>query len=479
MTTLYIFAAGSLILAAIMSVLYFRERQQRLGLSAAAVRDPLTGLLTRTGLDAAMEAKVQKVDRGGGSFCILYIALNNFRMLNEAFGHEYGDSVLKDVALRLAECAGRKAEPCRVAAGEFAIIVNGGMPVGRAAAKRVAEAFGKSFEFDSHQTQLRCSIGIATYPEHGPSDKIFENAALAMRTIKRQGGGEFCEYEAAMGTQIRDQAVLVSELRRALELKQLELYFQPKVDALTLQVTAAEALLRWKHPERGFVSPVVFIPLAERFGLIGAIGNWVIEEAARYAGHWRKTGLRMRVAVNISGLQMGEPDLVERIEDALQRNGIPPGRFTCEITESVAMADTKVTQRTFEKMRAAGLHVSIDDFGTGHSSLSTLRSLPAAELKIDQAFVRDLVDNEDAKVIARSIVGMAAALKLRVVAEGVETSGQCELLVEMGCNELQGFLFSKPIPADDLEWLARDEHGAESNGFRHSLFWETEHAELD
>ena len=187
----------------------------------------------------------------------------------------------------------------------------------------------------------------------------------------------------------------------------------------------------------------------------------------------------MRVAVNISGLQMGEPDLVERIEDALQRNGIPPGRFTCEITESVAMADTKVTQRTFEKMRAAGLHVSIDDFGTGHSSLSTLRSLPAAELKIDQACVRDLVDNEDAKVIARSIVGMAAALKLRVVAAGVETSGQCELLVEMGCNELQGFLFSKPIPADDLEWLARDEHGAESNGFRHSLFWETEHAELD
>jgi EAL domain-containing protein (putative c-di-GMP-specific phosphodiesterase class I) len=174
---------------------------------------------------------------------------------------------------------------------------------------------------------------------------------------------------------------MVNDLRKALELGQFELFFQPKIDAVSLQVTAAEALLRWHHPEHGLVSPVLFIPLAERYGLIGALGNWVIQEACRKAARWREHGLRMRVAVNISGYQMREDDLVERIEAALHRSGLQPSRFTCEITESVAMEDTKVTQLTFDKMRKAGFHVSIDDFGTGYSSLATLRRLPADELE--------------------------------------------------------------------------------------------------
>jgi EAL domain-containing protein (putative c-di-GMP-specific phosphodiesterase class I) len=230
---------------------------------------------------------------------------------------------------------------------------------------------------------------------------------------------------------------------------------------------------------RGFVSPVVFIPLAEQHGLIGSIGNWVVEEACRKAARWRERGLRMRVAVNISGYQMREEDLVDRIEQILQRNGIQPGRFTCEITESVAMEDTKVTQRTFDKMRRAGFHVSIDDFGTGYSSLATLRRLPAAELKIDRAFVSDLEESEDARSIAKSIVNMAIALNFRVVAEGVETVGQRDLLVEMGCDELQGFLFSMPVPADEIERLALDGHYPEQVEFRDSLFSETLPADLD
>jgi len=278
---------------------------------------------------------------------------------------------------------------------------------------------------------------------------------------------------------VREQAILVNDLRSALALGQLELYFQPKIDAISLQVTAAEALLRWHHPERGLVSPVVFIPLAERYGLIGAIGNWVIEEACRKAARWRERGLRMRVAVNISGYQMREDDLVDRIEAALLRNNIKPGRFTCEITESVAMEDTKVTQLTFDRMREAGFHVSIDDFGTGYSSLASLRRLPAAELKIDRAFVTDLEQSEDARSIARSIINMATALNLRVVAEGVETVGQCEWLVSMGCNELQGYLFSMPITADELERLALDEHHLQNVEFRESLFSETRTAALD
>lgn len=480
---------ASLLLAALMLWMYFRERQRSLSLSAELdriskqmtvqlERDKLTGLLTRSSFVAVLDKRPQKGDSSNEAFCVLYLALDNFGMLNDAFGHSIGDRLLKDVAQRLAECADSKAEVCRITAGEFAFTVNGGMAIGRSAADRVAKVLAEPYKFDAIQTQLTCSIGIAAYPEHGSRSKLLGHAALAMRSVMLNGGGDFCQYDLKMGIEVREQALLVNDLRSALELGQFELYFQPKIDALSLQVTAAEALLRWHHPERGFVSPVVFIPLAERYGLIGSIGNWVIEEACRTAAQWRERGLRMRVAVNISGYQMREDDLVDRIEAALERNFIQPGRFTCEITESVAMEDTKVTQHTFEKMRNAGFHVSIDDFGTGYSSLATLRRLPAAELKIDRAFVSDLEESEDARSIVKSIVSLATALNLRVVAEGVETVGQSELLVSMGCNELQGYLFSKPIPANELERLALEDHRAQNVDFRQSLFSATVPAEL-
>ncbi|MDO8252671.1 MAG: bifunctional diguanylate cyclase/phosphodiesterase [Rhodoferax sp.] len=481
--------AASLLLAAFMLGMYFRERQRRLILSAELarvsmqmsaqlVRDNLTGLLTRSGFDAVLDKWVQKVDRGGGTFCVLYVSLDNFLMLNDAFGHDFGDGLLKDVSNRLAVFTCPETEVCSLAAGEFALVVNGGMAIGRAAANRVTKVFAERFAFNLIQTPLSCSIGIAVYPVHGSRAMLLGHAALAMRSVRLNGGGDFCQYDFKMGADVREQAILVNDLRSALELGQFELYFQPKIDAISLQVTAAEALLRWHHPERGLVSPVVFIPLAERYGLIGTIGNWVIEEACRKAGRWRERGLRMRVAVNISGYQMREDDLVDRIEAALLRNNIKPGRFTCEITESVAMEDTKVTQLTFDKMRKAGFHVSIDDFGTGYSSLASLRRLPAAELKIDRAFVTDLEQSEDARSIAKSIINMATALNLRVVAEGVETIGQCELLVSMGCNELQGYLFSMPITANELERLALEDHRLKNVEFRQSLFSETMTADL-
>lgn len=480
---------ASLMFAAFSLGMYFLERQRRLRLSAELdrastqmsaqlERDKLTGLLTRSSFDAFLDKRTEKLAGGSGAFCVLYVALDNFGVLNDAFGYSVGDRMLKEVAQRLSVCAGPKTEVCRVTAGEFAFVVNGGMAIGRAAATRVSEVIAQPFKFDLIKAQLSCSIGIAAYPEHGARAKLLGHAALAMRSVMLNGGGGFSQYDLKMGIEIREQAYLVNDLRGALELGQFELFFQPKIDAVSLQVTAAEALLRWRHPERGFVSPVVFIPLAERYGLIGSIGNWVIEEACRKAARWRERGLRMRVAVNISGYQMREDDLVERIEAALQLNNLQPGRFTCEITESVAMEDTKVTQQTFDKMRSAGFHVSIDDFGTGYSSLATLRRLPAAELKIDRAFVSDLEESEDARSIVKSIVNLATALNLRVVAEGVETLGQSELLVGMGCNELQGYLFSKPIPADELERLALDDHHPENIKFRHSLFSTTITAEL-
>lgn len=479
----------SLVVAAVSIGLLIRERRLRLALASkldaaskriatSQVLDDLTGLLSRGGFNVALDKAVDQAEAIGGVFCVVYVALDNFSLLNDAFGQVSGDSLLRHVSRRLTVCAGPKAEVCRITSGEFALIVVGDMAYGRSIAARVIGVMAEPVKFGASHTVLSCSIGIAEYPEHGSRAKLLANAALAMRSVKVNGGGDFCQFDPKMGIEVRDEAVLVQDLRSALEMGQLELYFQPKVDAVSLQVTAAEALLRWHHPTRGFVSPVVFIPLAERYGLIGAIGSWVIEEACLKAAGWRERGLRMRVAVNISGYQMREDDLVERVEAALWRNNLRPGRFTCEITESVAMEDTKVTRTTFEKMRQAGFHVSIDDFGTGFSSLATLRRLPAAELKIDRAFVTDLEDSEDARSIARSIVNMAKALNLHVVAEGVETVGQCNLLVEMGCNELQGFLFSKPIRADDLEWLALDSK-RQDVAFRPSLFMETLNAAFD
>ena len=203
---------------------------------------------------------------------------------------------------------------------------------------------------------------------------------------------------------------------------------------------------------------------------MGPIGNWVIEEASRTAAIWLQSGLRMRVAVNISGYQMRQDDLVEHIEEVLKNNGLQPERFTCEITETVAMEDTQATKLTFEKMRKTGLHVSIDDFGTGYSSLGSLRRLPAAELKIDRAFVMDLEESEKARSIAKSIIDMARALGLKVIAEGVETVGQSNILVDMGCDEMQGFLFSMPIPADELQQMAMNRHTGAASDFRDSLF---------
>ena len=373
-------------------------------------------------------------------------------------------------AQRLVASAHAGAKLGKISSAEFAVLVSGGVNIGILLAERIKTELALPFEAGGNLSHSTGSIGIAVYPEHGARTKILGCAALAMRSLKNSGGADYCVYDPKMAAMARDEAVLVNDLRQAAEAGQFELYFQPKIDAQSLQVTAAEALLRWHHPTRGFVSPSIFIPLAEKYGLMGTIGPWVIEEACRTAGQWLQVGLRMRVAVNISGYQMRQDDLVESIELVLQRHGVQPERFTCEITETVAMEDTQATKLTFEKMRQAGFHVSIDDFGTGYSSLGSLRKIPAAELKIDRAFVSDLEESDEARSIAKSIIDMARALNMKVIAEGVETVGQSDLLVAMGCDEMQGFLFSMPITATELQHLAMLRHKDDSSGFRNSLF---------
>jgi EAL domain-containing protein (putative c-di-GMP-specific phosphodiesterase class I) len=271
----------------------------------------------------------------------------------------------------------------------------------------------------------------------------------------------------------RDQVELLHDLRRAIEHGELELYYQPKIHAPSGQITGAEALMRWHHPQRGMVSPAVFIPLAERFGLINALGNWLIEDACRQIRVWREQGLRMRVAINLSVHQLRQPDLPKRIERALRAHRIEPSLLTCEITESAAMDDTRANLQILEELSAIGVHLSIDDFGTGYSSLSYLRKLPSEELKIDRSFVLDLESSADARAIVDAVVKLAQALGLKVVAEGVETAEQQDILRSLGCNELQGFLFAKPMSAKALALWAMNDEGPAPIDFRASLFSDT------
>lgn len=430
--------------------------------------DPLTGLVTRPEFEGVLEEAALECDRTATSLAVLYLGMDNFHSVNETYGLRVGDTLLFQVARRLASVVGAGPTACRLTGDEFALLVPGNSEAASRAAEQVLAALQRPFEVEGADILITASVGVAMYPEHGSRPRLLAHAALAMRAVKEAGGASHGHFDPAMGIDQRNQAELVRELRLAIEKRELALYYQPKIDAHSLQITAAEALLRWDHPRCGMVSPTVFIPLAERHGLIGKLGQWVIDEACRQAGQWREQGLRMRVAVNLSGLQLRQDDLVPRIEAALRRHGIPPERLTCEITESVAMEDTSHTRAAFEQLRRAGLHVSIDDFGTGHSSLAALRRLPAAELKIDRAFVTDLATSAEARSIAKAIVQMAHTLDMRVVAEGVETTAQRDILLGLQCDELQGFLFAKPMPALALAMWASDDRG-ENDGHGHSV----------
>lgn len=456
-------------------------KQATASLQRSPLADPLTGLLSRTGIEAALRKAALAAETQGQRIVLLAIGLDGFRSVNDSFGHALGDSVLREVARRLVEVSGELLAPpkvigqhlARLGGDEFLLMLSGHLDraVIARAASRLVEALDGPVTCDGHELTLSASIGVACFPEDGGASKLISRANAAMHAAKTAGGSTYMTFEPRMQDEARDRHELLRDLRHAIEHEQLELFYQPKIDARSGQVTAAEALLRWHHPVRGTLSPDAFIPLAERHGLIGALGNWVIEDACRQAKVWRERGLKMRVAINLSVFQMRQNDLVERIQAALKRHGVNPSRLTCEITESVAMEDTQVTQRTFERLGQAGIHLSIDDFGTGYSSLSYLRQLPATELKIDRSFVMDLETNADARAIVDAVLKLAHAIGLKVVAEGVETIRQRDILLELGCDEFQGYLFARPMSARALLlWAVADQPA--KNAFRPSLFAE-------
>ncbi len=459
-----------------------RERQPAARVSARLpatpaepLEDALTRLPTRTHFEAQLAAMVVRCDTSQTKLALLFIDLDGFKPVNDTFGHSAGDRVLQSVGKRLKECAQSGDVVSRVGGDEFLVLIaDAGSQEGVAKrAQAIVDALSQPFELEDRQVGIGCSIGIAFYPDNGQHAKIVSRADAAMYAAKRAGGAGFCFFVPAMEDDARERFDLLRDLRLALENNELELYYQPKIDATSGKVTAAEALLRWQHPTRGMVPPGVFIPIAERFGLIRSIGQWVIEDACRQARVWLDKGLKMRVAINLSAVQMRQEDIVARIEGALARHHVDPSLLTCEITESVAMEDTKSTQATFRELGAAGIHLSIDDFGTGYSSLAYLRKLPAEELKIDRSFVMDVEFSADARAVVDAVVKLAHALSLRVVAEGVENERQQRILVQLGCDELQGFLFARPMTARALLLWAMDDRKEEAQHFATSLFAST------
>jgi diguanylate cyclase (GGDEF)-like protein len=424
-----------------------------------AFLDPLTGLPNRLLFEDRLAHALERGgraderrERGAAKLCVLFVDLDGFKPVNDSFGHAAGDAVLKTVAARLSALARDSDTLARIGGDEFVLLVEDAASLADcvALANRMVRALALPFETDGRSVTISGSIGIVVYPDHGQKDKLIAHADAAMYAAKRAGGNTYALFESHMNAAAIEQLSLQTDLRRAVELRQLQLYYQPKVDGETGQIHGVEALLRWNHPERGIVSPGVFIPIAERFGLINALGNWVIDEACRQMSAWADEGLRMRVAINLSVHQLREDDLVDRIDRALRRNGVDASQLLCEITESVAMEDFQGTQSAFDNLGRIGVFLSIDDFGTGYSSLSYLRQLPARQLKIDRSFVSDLEVSADARAIVSAVVRLAHELGLRVVAEGVETAGQRDILVGIGCDELQGFYLARPMTADAL-----------------------------
>ncbi len=439
--------------------------------SLLGVRSPANDvLLSKDSFSRVMIDAVARAEAERSHFSVLEIALDSLTLIQDGFGELARDKVIKHASVRLLHVVGTKGQVALDAEGKFLVLLRGNASVSQPISKNILAALSEQIDIGGHLHKSKCSIGIAVYPKHGPDALMLSHASLARRIAAQRGSDQICLYDEQHSTKLRDEALLVMELSQAIANRELSLYFQPKIDANSMQVTSAEALLRWQHPKRGFISPMVFIPLAEKYQLMGSIGAWVVEEACLNAAEWRKRGLHMRVAVNISVYQMHQADFVAQILSKLSQYGLEPERFTCEITETAAMEDAQATRDAFEKMKQAGLHVSIDDFGTGYSSLAVLRRMHAAELKIDMEFVKDLEGSLEARLIAKSIIDMAKALHLRVVAEGVETEAQSDLLVQMGCDELQGYLFSVPITADALQSMADNHVNTGAAKFRNSLF---------
>lgn len=443
-------------------------------LHAQAVSDPLTQLPNRGWFEEHLGQALVKLDRRPGSLAVFFLDMDGFKPVNDAYGHAAGDAVLRTLGKRLRGLARGGSRVARVGGDEFVLLLEspGGASGAAAMAQRLLALVSEPVVLpNTVQVKLSCSIGIALYPEQAPRQGLVACADTAMYAAKRAGGSTFVFYEPGMAQDGQQQLALQQELRAALDHQELALYYQPKVDASTGQITGAEALLRWNHPTRGLVLPGQFLPVAERFGLMPALSRWVMGEACSQLQRWRAQGLRMRLAINVSAQQLQQDTLQAQVRQAVEQHGIDPAQLTLEIHEAALMDDAAVA--AFGALAATGVKLSIDDFGLGHCNFAMLRRLPLQQLKLDRCLFADLASNPDSHAVVDAVLRMARALGLKVVAEGVETEAQRRALLALGCSEMQGYLFAKPMSAVKLGLWAMDDGPQQHRDlFRPSLFEE-------
>ena len=425
-----------------------------------ATHDALTDLPNRVLLDDRLEQAIAHADRDGQSFAVMMLDLDRFKMINDSLGHHAGDAVLKEVACRLHEVVRSIDTVARVGGDEFVLVIGPSTPPANVEelAERANEGLRQPIRVGGVDLHVSSSIGIATYPADGHSaERLLANADAAMYCAKQRGRNNYQCFAPGMSAVTLERANLESELHQALRLGQLELHYQPKVDTASGDVRSAEALIRWRHPQRGLIPPMQFIPLAEECGLIHDIGAWVVREACRQCAAWQREGVpEVRVAVNVAASQFRRGDLLELIRSALEEAQLEPHYLEIELTESVVMTDPESTAAILEQLSRMGVLVSVDDFGTGYSSMNYLRRFPIDKLKIDRGFLKDLLSSSDDASIVRAIISLAHSLRLKVVAEGVETPEQLSFLRTLGCDQYQGYHFSPPVPANEFARLVCD-----------------------
>ena len=418
-----------------------------------ALHDNLTQLPNRLLLEDRIQRSMEQRRRNGGAFALMFLDLDGFKLINDAFGHHIGDLLLRDVASRLRGRLRDQDTLARVGGDEFVLLAELGEADDAAAlAQMVVGLISQPFQVAEHELRVSTSIGIALYPRDGANQQeLLMNADAAMYHAKDSGKNGFSFFQVSMNTHAREQLQLTQQLRVALQQDQFVLHYQPKFDARSGQPLGAEALLRWEHPQHGLLAPDAFIGLAERTGLILDIDDWVLHQACRQVRDWRARGHgSWRVAVNLSAQQFRHVGLVSKVALALAQYDLPANCLTLEITETTAMTDLESSLVVLRDLAQMGVDLAIDDFGSGYSSLLYLKRLPAHELKIDRGFVRDLQhDGADAAIIS-AIVALGRALGLRIVAEGVETLEQQRFLTELGCDALQGYRLGMAMPAERL-----------------------------
>jgi diguanylate cyclase (GGDEF)-like protein len=443
-----------------------------------AYYDPLTSLPNRRSFTEQLNRILKRSQRHKTNAALLFIDLDHFKRINDSIGHARGDRLLVEIAKRLTmelreddainyftdnsaeemEDSAGSTEIARLGGDEFTVVLSDVADIAdiEGVARRILDALSEPIALQSHNPVVTPSIGIAIFPQDGQDpDTLVRNADTAMYVAKAEGRACYRFYDEAMNAKAVEQLKMEEELREAMRNNELELRYQPQVDIKTGEVVSMEALVRWKHPIRGMVSPLEFIPVAESTGQIIELGEWVMTEVARHCLYWDSLGLKpFRVCVNISPLQFNQNNLSKWIKDFLGQSGLPPERLELELTESAIMTDAETNIEKLRELKAIGVDLAVDDFGTGYSSLSYLKRFPIDTLKIDQSFIADL-DSPDGAAIVDAVLALAKTLNLRVIAEGIENERQLAYLVKKDCDLLQGFLFSRPIYPEDVPSMLR------------------------